>query len=488
MLKDLFVVVSVLYQVKQWVKGASMKTASIILCAGQGTRMKTDKSKMLQDVCGRPLCYWSTKSVIEVSEARPIVVVGYDAEKVKETLEGFFPKKLDFVKQEKLDGTGGAVKIAIDAIPKDCDSVLIAYGDTPLITTESLYRLINIQKRSHVPIAMFCAKAEDPTGYGRILRNNQEHISGIIEEKDASMLEKEIKEINPGVYVFDLEFLKENLSKITNDNAQKEYYLTDIIKRYIKFGPNMGPVESLDVSYEEIHGVNDQKQLSFAQKLINRRILNKHMIEGVKIIDPDNTYIDDTVKISSDVTIYPSVHLKGFTTVCEGSVIENGSIIENTVLEKNAHIFPYSVCLDAHVGANTLVGPFARIRPGAFLDENCKVGNFVEVKEAKIGKNSKVNHLAYVGDTEIGHNCNIGAGTITCNFDGEKKHKTKIEDGAFIGSNATLVAPVVVGKKSYVAAGSTITDNVPNETLAFGRARQEVKAIKKQTLEFESKV
>jgi bifunctional UDP-N-acetylglucosamine pyrophosphorylase/glucosamine-1-phosphate N-acetyltransferase len=456
-----------------------MKVGSIILCAGASSRMKSEKSKMLQPLSGKPLCYFSINNALSLSDRPPIVVIGHQGQEVQNEIIKFFGDGVDFATQKILDGTASAVKTGLTKLSNDCESVLVIYGDTPLITKNSLERLINLQKRSHVPIAMLSTTTDNPSGYGRIIRNQQEQVTHIIEEKDASLSQKEIKEINPGIYVFDAKFLKEIIVKLSNNNASKEYYLTDIIKSYVALGSSFGPIETLDVPYEEVLGVNDYVQLSLASKIMNNRILTKHMLQGVNIIDANNTYIEDNVVIESDVTIYPNVFLKGNTKITKGVVIENGSIISDSIIENNAHVYAYSVIDQAYIGKSSQVGPFARLRPQATLENFVKVGNFVEVKKSIIKENSKVNHVAYIGDSEIGKNCNIGAGVVICNFDGQNKHNTTILDNSFVGSNSTLIAPLIIGKNSYIAGGSTITHEVPTETLAFGRARQVIKPLKK---------
>ncbi len=456
-----------------------MKVGSIVLCAGASSRMKSEKSKMLQTLSGKPLCYFSINNALSLSDYQPIVVIGHQGQEVQNELTNFFGKNIDFATQKVLDGTASAVKTGLSKLANDCESVLVIYGDTPLLTKNSLERLINLQKRSHVPIAMLSTTTDTPSGYGRIIRNQQEQVTHIIEEKDASLSQKEVKEINPGIYVFDAKFLKETIVNLNNNNASKEYYLTDIIKSYVSSGSGFGPIETLDVPYEEVLGVNDYVQLSLASKIMNNRILTKHMLQGVNIIDANNTYIEDSVRIASDVTIYPNTHLRGATHIAAGVVIENGSIISDSSIEAKAHIYAYSVLEQAHIGTNSQVGPFARLRPQTHLESFVKIGNFVEVKKSIIKENSKVNHLAYIGDSEIGKSCNIGAGVVTCNFDGQNKHTTTILDNSFVGSNATLIAPLIIGKNSYIAGGSTITHEVPTESLAFGRARQVIKPLKK---------
>jgi bifunctional UDP-N-acetylglucosamine pyrophosphorylase/glucosamine-1-phosphate N-acetyltransferase len=449
-----------------------VKVASIVLCAGVGSRFKSAKNKVLHELSGCPMAYWPIKNAIDCTKEKPVVVVNHQAELVEDLLRSYFQDRIKFVKQKALDGTAGAVKAALSHIEPDCESIFVLCGDTPLLKKESIERLITIQKRSHIPIALISTKTEHPTGYGRIVRNNNQQITRIVEETEASNLEKEIQEINTGIYVFDAEFLRKNIDKITNNNSKNEYYLTDLIGLYCSEAARNGPVENIEVPFAETIGVNDRSQLALAQRAMNQRILEAWMLQGVTIADPATTYIEMDVRIASDVVIYPGVHLRGNTQIGEGCIIENGSILSDTVVEKNTHILPYSSCEGAHIGESCHVGPFARLRPGTRLDTKVKIGNFVEVKNSHIKKNSKANHLAYIGDAQVGESCNIGAGAITCNYDGKDKHPTVIGDNAFIGSNATLIAPLSIGDGAYIAGGSAINKEVPKETLAIGRAFQ----------------
>lgn len=457
-----------------------MKIASIVLCAGRGSRLKSAKSKILHEVCGRALGYWPIKNAMAVTNHKPIVVISHQAVVVEEKLRSYFHNDVDFAYQQEPDGTAGAVRAAIPHLDPDCQSVLILCGDTPLLRLQSLERLVTIQKNSHVPIALMSAHALEPSGYGRIVRNSDEHIVGIVEDHEATPLEREIREINPGVYVFDAQFLRDNIHKIDNRNQKHEFYLTDLLKMYIGAGSKYGPVGSVDITYEEMHGINDRRQLAYAHRVLNRRLLDQWMIEGVTFIDPDNTYVDEGVRIERDVVIHPGVHLRGNTHVGEGVIIENGSIIADTVIEPQAHILPYTVADKAYVGERAMVGPFARLRPEAKLERHVRVGNFVEIKRSRLREGTKACHLAYVGDSDVGQGVNIGAGAITCNYDGKNKHRTVIGDGAFIGSNATLIAPLAIGDSAYVAGGSTIDREVESHSLAIGRARQVNKEKKGQ--------
>jgi len=449
-----------------------VKIASIILCAGVGSRLKSSKNKILHELCGRPLGYWPIKNAKSVTNLPPIIVISHQAAAVEEELAKYFHDEVSFAYQQAPNGTADAVKAALPHLDSSCQSVLVVCGDTPLLKTESLAKLVMIQQNSHVPIALMTAHTNDPTGYGRIIRNNAQQISGIVEDHEASPLEREISEVNPGVYVFDVEFLREHIGKIKPSKQKNEFHLTDVIELYIRSGASYGPVGSVDISAEEMHGINDRRQLAYAQKILNRRLLDRWMVDGVTFIDPDQTYIEEGVQLAKDVIIYPGVHLKGKTYVSEGVIIENGAIIKDSVIEQGAHVLPYTWCDQAYIGERAQVGPFARLRPDARLDCDVRVGNFVEIKRSRLKQGAKAGHLAYIGDAELGARCNIGAGAITCNFDGSSKHRTVIGEEAFIGSNVTMIAPLAIGDRAYVAGGSTINGEVPKDTLAIGRAHQ----------------
>jgi bifunctional UDP-N-acetylglucosamine pyrophosphorylase/glucosamine-1-phosphate N-acetyltransferase len=465
---------------KKILMGWLMKVASIILCAGVGSRLKSSKSKILHDLCGRPMGYWTIKNTLAVTDLKPIVVVNPNMKEVEIELRKYFEDKIDFAYQNIPNGTGGAVIAAIDKLDKKAQSVLVINGDTPLIKIESLRKLITIQKNSHAPISLLSAIAPDPAGYGRIIRNKEQQIVNIVEDHEASMIELTLCEVNTGVYAFDSEFLRAQIKNLKSENLKSEFYLTDMVPIYAKSNLSLGPVGNVAVSFEEMHGVNDRLELSFAQKVLNRRLIDQWMLFGVTFIDPDNSYIEESVRLSKDVVIYPGVHLRGSTQVAEGAIIENGAVLINTVIEKNAHILPYSHCEEALIGENSHIGPFARLRPKTTIDKNCKVGNFTEINRSRLQAGVKAAHFSYIGDAEVGPGANIGAGTVTCNYDGKNKHKTLIGERAFVGSNSTLVAPLVIGQESYIAGGSTIVDDVPQKALAFGRAHQVNKVSRKE--------
>lgn len=463
-----------------------MKVASIILCAGVGSRLKSAKSKILHDLCGRPMGYWTIKNAMAATNLKPIVVVNPKDKEVISELKKYFADQIEFAFQPIPNGTGGAVIAAIDQIDKQASSVLIVNGDAPLLKVESLKKLVMIQRNSHAPIALLSAMAQDPSGYGRIIRNSQQQISNIVEDHEASSVELGVCEVNPGVYVIDSEYLRE-IKNLKSNNLKNEFYLTDLVQIYAKNGPALGPVGNVEINFEEMHGVNDRRQLAFAQKVLNRRLIEKWMLEGVTFIDPDSSYIEESVSLGKDVAIYPGVHLRGQTTVAENVIIENGTILKDTIVEKDAHIFAYTVCENSIIKARAKVGPFARIRPESFIGEECKVGNFTEVNRSQLKNGSKASHFSYIGDTVVGEKANIGAGTVTCNYDGKNKHQTLIGDEAFVGSNSTLIAPLSIGEQAYVAGGSTIAKDVPKGALAFGRALQ-VNKVKKAPKDFSASI
>lgn len=439
---------------------------TIILAAGQGTRMKSDLTKVLHKVGGQPMVGHVVDLTLGLG-SRVVVVVGHQSEKVEKTLNN---DELIFVKQKEQLGTAHAVIQAKEYIEEHDGPILILYGDTPLLTRETLKRLVEKQNQSKAGAVVLTAYVENPYGYGRIVRNNNDQIIKIVEEKDADEREKKIKEINSGVYTFDSKLLQEALDNIDCDNAQGEYYLTDAISYINKKGEKVLPV--IVNNNEEITGINDRKNLAKAEKIIRKRINDKHMERGVTIIDPDTTYIDKNVEIGPDTIIYPFTFIEGDTRIGAHSVIGphsrivNGIIGDGVVLKSNTNIW------ESEIKEGATVGPFAYIRPGCIIGKDAKVGDFVELKKAYIGQKSKVPHLSYVGDAQIGTGTNIGAGTIFANYDGKNKNQTIVGDSVFIGSNSTLVAPVKIGNKGKTGAGSVVLRDVKdNETVVGVPAR-----------------
>lgn len=445
-----------------------MKRMAIVLAAGQGKRMKSKLYKVLHPVCGKPMVGHVLDTVEATGCQRTVVVVGHGAEKVK----AYVGQGAEYVLQETQLGTGHAVKQAKGLLDGEEGTTIVAYGDTPLITSETLIGLMALHEERQAAATVLTAVMNDPSGLGRIIRSEDGGLMKIVEQKDCNAEQAAIHEINTGIYCFDNIKLFSALEKVTNSNNQQEYYLTDVISILREQGDLVLAFQTEDAN--ESIGVNDRLALSEAEGIMRQRINRKHMLGGVTIIDPASTYIGADVVIGSDTTIYPGTTLKGKTVIGENCVIGPASEIEDCQIMDDATI-KQSVLNQAQVGARTTVGPFAYLRPGSILGEEVKVGDFVEIKNATIGDGSKVSHLSYIGDASVGKNVNVGCGAITVNYDGYNKFTTTIEDDAFIGSNVNLIAPVSVGKGAFVVAGSTITRSVSENDLAVARARQENK-------------
>ncbi|UFU01520.1 bifunctional UDP-N-acetylglucosamine diphosphorylase/glucosamine-1-phosphate N-acetyltransferase GlmU (plasmid) [Radiobacillus kanasensis] len=440
----------------------------VVLAAGQGTRMKSKLYKVLHPVMGRPMVQHVVDQLKALQLSNIITVVGFGSELVKEQLG----EDSSFVLQEEQLGTGHAVLQAKDLLASKEGTTLVVCGDTPLLTHDTLDALVSHHEKLGAKATILTALAPEPAGYGRVLRNASNDVERIVEHKDASEEEKTVKEINTGTYCFDNRSLFEALENVSNDNAQGEYYLPDVIQILQEQGEKVAAFQS--GSFEETLGINDRVALAEAEKLMKRKINEKHMRNGVTIIDPDHTYIGPDVEIEQDVVLYPGTSLSGKTVIKKNAKIgPNTEIIDCLVGEET--LIKQSVAKQSEIGKQVSIGPFAHIRPDASIGNEVKIGNFVEVKKSVIEDKSKVSHLSYIGDAEIGKDVNVGCGTITVNYDGKNKHLTKIEDGAFIGCNSNLIAPVTIGKGAYVAAGSTINKNVPDEALSIARVRQENK-------------
>ncbi|CDR62512.1 bifunctional UDP-N-acetylglucosamine diphosphorylase/glucosamine-1-phosphate N-acetyltransferase GlmU [Staphylococcus schweitzeri] len=445
-----------------------MRRHAIILAAGKGTRMKSKKYKVLHEVAGKPMVEHVLDSVEGSGVDQVVTIVGHGAESVKGHLG---ERSLYSFQQEQL-GTAHAVLMAKSHLDGEEGTTIVVCGDTPLITKETLETLIAHHEDNDAQATVLSALVQNPYGYGRIVRNQSGRLECIVEEKDATQSEKVINEISSGIFAFDNKVLFEKLAQVKNDNAQGEYYLPDVLALILE---NDGIVEVYRTNdLDEIMGVNDRVMLSQAEKAMQRRTNYKHMINGVTIIDPDSTFIGPDVTIGSDTVIEPGVRINGQTEIGEDVVVGQYSEINNSKIENGA-LIQQSVINDAYVGAHTKVGPFAQLRPGANLGADVKVGNFVEIKKADLKDGSKVSHLSYIGDAVIGERTNIGCGTITVNYDGINKFKTVVGKDSFIGCNVNLVAPVTVGDAVLVAAGSTITNDIPNDSLAVARARQTTK-------------
>ena len=443
----------------------------IILAAGLGTRMKSATIKILHHAAGRPIIDYVVDLASEVGESAPVIVIGHQREAVQKQVGD----RARYAVQEQQLGTGHAVMQAMSVLGRDGmrgKRVLILSGDVPLTRAETLRQLIEEHERSNNALTLLTMKLDDPAMYGRVVRDGDGTVTRIVEAKDANDAEKKIDEVNAGIYVFDGERLFENLSSLSTNNAQGEYYLTDLLGLLRNAGHRVGAVVAGDPI--EAAGVNSRADLATVEGEIQRRVVAKLMSEGVTFRNPGTVVIDSTVAIGSDTVVYPFVTLEGTTKIGEGCVIEPGVHLMNVTVGDDVHLKTGTVAEDAVIEAEAVVGPYAHLRAGSQLGRHVKVGNFVETKKAVFGEGAKASHLSYIGDADVGANVNIGAGTITCNYDGVNKHKTVIEEGAFIGSDTQLVAPVRVGKGAYVGAGSTITKDVPPEALALSRTPQKI--------------
>lgn len=442
---------------------------SIILAAGEGTRMKSSVPKVLHKVCGKPILSYIIDASRNANIDKNYVVVGHGSDEVMEELaedDVFF--RIQPIGEGCPYGTGYAVMQAMDDIEDDCNVVILC-GDTPLITDSTIKELLNYHQKNGYDGTVLTAVLDDPSGYGRIIRDEDDNLLEIIEDRDATEEEKAIKEINSGIYCINGKLLKDALGKIDNKNIQGEYYITDVIKILREGGRRIGACIIGDS--REIHGVNSRVQLAFCEKIMKDRINQTHMLEGVTIIDPENTYIENGVSIGRDSIIYPGVVISGNSTIGRDCIIGENTRIENCTIEDRVEIYS-STIEESIIGERCTIGPYAHIRPDSRLGRDIRIGNFVEVKNSVLGDGTKAAHLAYIGDADVGKNVNIGCGVIFVNYDGETKARTTVEDNAFIGSNSNLIAPVIVRKRGYIAAGSTITDEVEEGCLSIARARQ----------------
>jgi len=440
-----------------------MALSVVILAAGKGTRMKSSLPKVLHKLANKPLLEHVYDTAKGLGADEVVIVYGHGGDQVKETCKHFDAK---WIEQKEQLGTGHAVQQAFEAINLEND-LLVLYGDVPLTTEESLKQLLeNFDNK----IALMSVKLDNPFGYGRILRNKHDKVIGIVEQKDASEEQKLIDEVNTGILAANSKTLKKLLDRIDNNNSQGEYYLTDIFE--LAADDNIEIVTSHPSGIYEVEGVNNRLQLASLERIFQRNIAEKLMTEGVALADPNRIDVRGNVEISNDVYIDINVILEGNVKIGSGTTIGANCVITDSILGENVEIKPNCVFENARVDNNVVIGPFARLRPETHLHKDAKVGNFVEIKKAEIGQGSKVNHLTYIGDTEMGKNVNVGAGTITCNYDGANKHKTIIKDNVFVGSDTQLVAPVTIGENVTIGAGATITKNVEDNLLVISRAPQ----------------
>jgi bifunctional UDP-N-acetylglucosamine pyrophosphorylase / glucosamine-1-phosphate N-acetyltransferase len=449
--------------------GTMNQLTAIILAAGEAKRMRSARPKVLHLLCGRPLIAYPV-SAARALGARVVVVVGRAAEEVRTavTLE----VGASFVEQKERLGTGHAVLQAHVACGDAPGTVLVLPGDVPLLSEATLRRLVEQHVASGAAATLLTAEVADPTGYGRVVREQGRPV-GIVEHRDATASERQIREIGTSVYCFDAQRFWPALARVTPDNEQHEYYLTDVIGILRRQGQGLEAVITDDPN--ECLGVNDRRQLAELAGIMRRRILDRLMAAGVTVIDPATTYVDDTVTIGIDTVLHPGVILQGRTVVGADCVVSAGCQVSDTTLADSVLLKPYCVLAESTVEAGAQLGPFCHLRPLSYVGANAKIGNFVELKKSRIGRGSKVPHLSYVGDTQMGEEVNVGAGTITCNYDGAKKHETVIGDRVFVGTNSSLVAPLTIGEGAYVAAGSVITKSVPPGALAVARGRQETR-------------
>ena len=445
--------------------------AAVVLAAGKGTRMKSEKPKVLHEVAGKPMLFFPVNLLKNSGAGKIVFVVGFGSEAVVEAFRDF---GLSFVTQEEQLGTGHAVMCALKELRDFTGDVLVLSGDVPLVREETVKALLELHRKgkAKAAISIVTTVEQNPRGYGRIVRGAQGEIVRIVEEKDCSPLQRKINEVNTGIYLFSADFLYANIKKLGKENAQGEYYLPDLVHLAVEQGLRVDSITITDAT--EVMGVNNRVELARAGAHMRARINEALMVSGVTVIDPLSTYIDFGAAVGTDTVIYPGVRLSGTTVIGRKCVIEEGSIIISSKIGDGSTVKSYSVIEDSEAGKENAIGPFARLRPGTRLADKVRIGNFVEVKKSSLGKGSKANHLTYLGDSVIGEGVNIGAGTITCNYDGTKKSVTTIEDGAFIGSDSQLIAPVTVGKDAYVGSGTTVTKDVPPGALVITRAPEKV--------------
>lgn len=446
------------------------EVAVIVLAAGLGTRMKSDMAKVLHPIVGRPLIVHVLKAAAGLNARKTVLVLGHQADRVAEAVKEF---GAEVAIQARQLGTGHAVMQAEKALEGFAGDVVILSGDVPLIRKKTIAHLVSHHEKSGAALTMMTAMLDDPAGYGRVVNDASGRLLRVVEHKDATDEERAIKEINTGIYCIKASFLFSHLKTLGNSNAQGEYYLPDLISMAVEKGLGADTVAADEV--EEVMGINNRLELAEAERLMRRRINEYWMREGVTFVAPDATYVDEGVMLGKDVVLSPGCILQGTTVIGDGSVIGPYSRIIDTRIGAGVEVLDGCVIEESEIEDGCHVGPFAHIRPATILRKNARIGNFVEVKKSEIGEGSKANHLTYIGDAVLGKKVNIGAGTITCNYDGVHKHKTVIEDDVFVGSDTQLVAPVTVGRGALIAAGTTVTRDVPADSLAVSRTRQENK-------------
>lgn len=441
----------------------------LILAAGLGTRMKSKKAKVLHELGGRPLIAHVARKAKELNPARILVVVGHQADDVKNAVRnelGPNAKLATFVTQKTQRGTGDAVAAARNELKKDGSTLLVLSGDVPLVRTETLKSFIAQHRSMRAVCTILSVKLENPTGYGRIIRNDETNFTGIVEQKDATAEQKLIREINSGIYCFETAELLRALKQVKPVNEQGEYYLTDVPGILVSQQQKVSIYLHNDA--REVSGINTRAELAEFENLLRRNTIRGLMLDGVTFIDPSHSYVSDEARIGQDCVIYPDVSIEGASVIGDGCVIRAGSRITNSRLGNNCVIKDHCVIVDSEIGLDCTVGPFAHLRMNAQMEQGSAIGNFVEVKKSRLGRGSKSMHLTYLGDATIGQRTNIGAGTVTCNYDGKNKHPTFIGDNVKIGSDTMLVAPVTVGAGSVTGAGAVVTKDVPPDSLVAG--------------------
>jgi bifunctional UDP-N-acetylglucosamine pyrophosphorylase/glucosamine-1-phosphate N-acetyltransferase len=440
--------------------------AVAVLAAGKGTRMKSDLPKVLQPLAGATLVERVLASCKGLAPQRQILIVGHQADRVEQSLA--HQPGLEFVLQQPQNGTGHAVQQLLEPLSDFQGDLLVLNGDVPLLRAETIANLLERHRSSGAAVTLLTARLADPTGYGRVFADDADQVSAIVEHRDCSEAQRCNNLINAGIYCFNWRKLAEVLPQLSTDNDQGELYLTDTVAM-------LSPAMHLEVAdADEINGINDRLQLSQCEAVIQERMRRHWMAEGVSFVDPASCTLSDGTRFGRDVVVEPQCHFRGDAVIGEGCRIGPGSLIDNSRIGDRVEIV-YSVVRDAAVASDCAIGPFAQLRPGADLAEGCRVGNFVEIKKSSLAEGCKVNHLSYIGDAELGSGVNVGAGTITANYDGVNKHRTVIGAGSKTGANSVLVAPIELGEGVTVGAGSTLTKNVPAGALALGRAKQLVK-------------
>ena len=450
-----------------------MKVTGVLLAAGQGTRMKSDLQKVLHPICGKPMIWHVLRALNSAATEKPVVVVGYRADQVRE----YLGDTADCVLQEPRLGTGHALMQTEDLLKGKTDYVIVSYADMPLLRGETFNRLLETQRHNPGPLSLATAIAEDPRGFGRVIRNEDDTVQAIVEEQDATYEQRKIKELNVGAYCFEANWLWDALRRIKKNPRKGEYYLTDVIELAANDGLPVQPV--LQYNIAETIGINTRIHLSEAEAAMRQRLNREYMLAGVTMINPSATYIDIGVKIGRDTTILPNTSIYGNTEIGEGNVIGPNTIIRDSKIGNRCKILT-SVLESAVVEDDVDMGPYARLRKGAYLKSHVHMGNFGEVKDSTLHEGVKMGHFSYIGNAEIGANTNIGAGTITANYDGEKKNPTTIGEDVFIGSDTMLVAPLKIGDGSRTGAGAVVTKDVPEDTLVVGMPARAIRKVERK--------